>query len=503
MKMPRCFFAVALLFAWSPLFSATMHSRVRQVPKATQEQVFITPKETLPELVRFLIAGAGDTGGKVKILHDWICDNIAYDTDVFTDKGAGPQDYESVLKKKKGVCSGYSNLMSAMCYYAKIDVDIIPGWSKGFNYPGYLRTKSDHAWNAVKIGNRWQLIDVTWDAGFVEYGTFIKHYSTEWLSRTPAQFIYSHLPEEEKWQLLGEKSIRTPEQFVKEPYIAGIFFDYGLSFGKNAPDYKNSIAGVTPFDFVISQSNVAILADIYGDGSLDTDHCIWLENAGKNKRFFVDVPNRKKYTVRLGARTNGVTSNPTYFSQAEYEQSILPGARALLEKKKITQNELDFFEKSYFLVDENHRYYYSEDLFATQRNAANTKILKLLSRNTSRYENVLRFEVVAADGYEGRGTAELFPQMYQAYNTAQNIRLVTPLEAILKAGSEQHFEIATTAFTSLAIVLGDNDFVFFKKNQKTGVFEADFTIPDSIQELNIFASKNGKEYATLISYQVN
>ena len=237
--MPKkLLFVVLSLLLYSSLFAATMNPKVRQVPKNIKEQIFITPKETLPALVKFLTGTVADTGSKVKILHDWICDNIAYDVDVFTENGAGLQDYESVLKKKKAVCVGYSNLMSAMCYYAKIEVDIIPGWSKGFNYPGYLREKSDHAWNVVKIGGRWKLIDVTWDAGFVEYGTFIKNYSNHYYNLTPAQFIYSHLPEDEKWQLLSEKERRTPEQFVKEPYIPGVFFEYGLAFGKEAPITK-------------------------------------------------------------------------------------------------------------------------------------------------------------------------------------------------------------------------------------------------------------------------
>lgn len=194
------FYLVMIVFsllALLPGFSISMNPRVRKLPAELQEQVFITPEETLPKLTAALVSGVSDTSTKVRILHDWICDNIAYDCDVFT-VGAGPQDYRIVLPKKKAVCAGYSYLMYVMCFYAGIEAEVVSGWSKGFNYPGYLREESDHDWNAIKIGSRWQLVDVTWDAGYVDGTTFIKRFSTQWLNRKPEEFIYSHLPENEE-----------------------------------------------------------------------------------------------------------------------------------------------------------------------------------------------------------------------------------------------------------------------------------------------------------------
>ena len=267
-------------------FSATMNSRVRQVPKNIQEQIFENPKDTIYDLVKFLVGNSNDTGLKIRIMHDWICDNIAYDCD----------GYETVLKKRKAVCIGYANLLAVMCQVAKIDCEIVSGWSKGFGYRGYLKEESDHAWNAVKIAGKWKLIDVTWDAGFVERRTFIKQYSLQWYNLTPYQFGYSHLPEEEKWQLLSEKQVRTPEQFVKEPYVPGVFFEYGLSFGKDSPDYTNEIHEATGFDFVNSKNGVALVANIRPEKTdEDTRNYCWTENNGKTKRYVIDVPNKNEF----------------------------------------------------------------------------------------------------------------------------------------------------------------------------------------------------------------
>ena len=503
MKKFFLIFAVMML-SLPPIFSAAMSPRVRQVPNAVQEQIFLTPKETLPELVKSLTNGIGDAQGKVKVLHDWICDNIAYDCDVFTDEGVGEQGYEPVLKKKKAVCVGYANLLYVMCQLAGVECDVVFGWSKGFNYPGYLREESDHAWNVVKIGNKWKLIDVTWDAGFVERRSFIKRYTLQWYNLTPAQFIYSHLPEEDEWQLLPEKQIRSHAQFEKEPYVPGIFFEYGLSFGKDAPDYTNEIREAVGFDIVSTKNTISVFADLYGENSVpNMDRAVWLENSGSTRRFVFDVPDKATYKARFGAKASGAVSNPSYFSKSDFEQNVLPKVAALLSQKKITQKELDLFEESYFLIEENGRYYYAEDLFDNPRNTANTKILKLLERNVNRYETVLTVEVKAGTDYAGFGRGEArFPDMYVSYQNASKIRLVSPLAGTLEKGSEQHFSLETSAFSYVAIVLPGNKFVFFEKNPKTGAFELDFTVPEDISELSVFASKNKKEFATLFVYDV-
>ena len=56
----------ALLFFSVPhgLFSAAMNSRVRLVPKNIAERIFVTPEETLPELVAFLVSGSADVSSK-------------------------------------------------------------------------------------------------------------------------------------------------------------------------------------------------------------------------------------------------------------------------------------------------------------------------------------------------------------------------------------------------------------------------------------------------------
>jgi len=231
------------------------------------------------------------------------------------------------------------------------------------------------------------------------------------------------------------------------------------------------------------------------------DYASWLENAGRTRHFIFDVPDKELYTAKIGARINGTASNPTFFEKPDFEQNVLPKVNGLLSAKKITQKEAELFQASYYLIEYNNRYYYSEDLFDNPRNQANNKILKLLERNTSRYENVLYFDLKAAPDYEGFGKNVLrFPMYYTTYQAAGNISLISPLKGSLKRGTEEHFSIKTSAFSSLIIVTAEDKHVYIPKNPKTGAFELDFTIPEDAQMLDVYASSDKQNYRTIFSY---
>ena len=54
----------------------------------------------------------------------------------------------------------------------------IIGHSKGlgFNYEDKISDENtDHEWNAVKINNKWCLIDSTWGAGSIIGGAYVPH----------------------------------------------------------------------------------------------------------------------------------------------------------------------------------------------------------------------------------------------------------------------------------------------------------------------------------------
>ncbi len=495
-KLIAAFFAFA--FAAS-LFAASMDSKVRSVPKDVMETVFKKPKEGLPLVVKYLTQNAGGTAAKVKIMHDWICDNIAYDTDMYFSGRISKQDYESVLKKKKGVCSGYSSVMNEMCRLAGIESMGIHGYSKGFGYQGKLGKRTDHEWNAINIGGKWQLVDVTWDAGYVDWKTWVKHYSDEWFFLPPEQFIFSHLPEKEEYQFL--KKPVSAEQFVKEPFVAGKFFKMGFSFGKIMPDYNTVISEATEFDFGIKQGGVSISSEIRNaDTMQDVDNAVWVNRSGSTFAINFDVPDKKNYRAFIFAKKISEENYGDRFSIAKFERDYLPGVEQLLSEKKITQKEYDFFIAAFFKVDENNFYYLYEDLFATARNAAIKKIYKLLEISPNNHEPVLDFRLNADDSYDGFGNVMKYPSVYLSYDGAVNTNLISPLGGTLRKGESVRFEIASKDYGGIGVNVSGK-LEKLSKDPKTGNLVGDFTVGD-VEQVVVYGTKNGKSYEGLWFYEV-
>lgn len=251
MKLPELFFVTCLLatVVVRPGFSqrlaadyrtGKMESRVLQVPAEIQQGVFQSPDRYLEPLVEFLIASARDEYHKVKLLHDWIADNIAYDVETYFGGASNGSSGEHVLAERRAVCHGYGNLMEQMCRLADIRCHTLTGYGRGY---GFSRGEEigegqeNHAWNAVWVAGAWRLVDVTWDAGHVEGREYRKAYGTTYLFMPPGQFIYTHFPSEARWQLLSNPL--TLDQFKELPYLRGLFFDHGLRLG-------TSLKRVTP-----------------------------------------------------------------------------------------------------------------------------------------------------------------------------------------------------------------------------------------------------------------
>jgi len=133
-----------------------------------------------------------------------------------------------VLQRRSAVCSGYTALFDALARRAGLETVTIPGFAKGLGYqPGVLAQASSHAWSAVKLDGRWQLLDVTWAAGAVNGQQYVKRFKESYFLTPPEQLIFSHFPNDPRWQLL-----RTPltlEQFQSLPAVDGDLFNMGVS----------------------------------------------------------------------------------------------------------------------------------------------------------------------------------------------------------------------------------------------------------------------------------
>ena len=486
-----------------------MDQKVRRVPKELMDKIFIDPEKLLPDVVLFLTSGVSDPFLKVKIIHDWICDNIAYDTEMyFFTRRISNQDYISVLKKKKAVCSGYSSLFNKMCSLAGIESIGISGYSKGFGYAGRIGTQTDHEWNAVHIGTKWYLVDVTWDAGPVETKTFVKRYSTAWLFLDSRPFLYSHLPEKKQYQYYAP--VLSSDDFMREAYIPGNFFKYGLSLADEIPEYNNSISDEFTFDIGMKISNVSISSQLTTQNQQNIQSFTWSERNGLITSLKFDVPDTNNYKGFIFARFNNIEKIQERVDAEIFERDWLPRAAALFnvqnaKDRKITDKELEYFKASYFKVTENKCYYYKEDQFDTLRYNAVLKIHKLLEIPTDMLESVLDFNIKASPGYSGFGKGILkYPDTYSLYNQISNTQLLSPLTGTIKAGTEQLFVLSTKEFSTFAIII-NGEWNIFKKNARTGNFEFTLNVPSDTETIIVSGVKTTGNRSTaqgLVRYNV-
>lgn len=132
---------------------------------------------------------------------------------------------ERTLRTKKGVCHGYSLLFNRLAELSGLESVMIPGTSKSHpTHIGKTPDVADHAWNAVKIDGKWQLLDVTWGAGGIDGATqrFAFKFNPAYFFTPPALFFLNHFPDDKKWLLVD----RSVQQFVNLPLYYG---DYLLS----------------------------------------------------------------------------------------------------------------------------------------------------------------------------------------------------------------------------------------------------------------------------------
>ena len=121
---------------------------------------------------------------KVKLIYDYICGHVTYDYDHLDDT-----DYKlqytayAAMMNHTSVCQGYATLLYRMLETAGIDARIITGTGNG----------GPHAWNIIKLGEKYYQADATWDAGWKNYRFFLKG-TEDFDSHTASSEFFSEYP---------------------------------------------------------------------------------------------------------------------------------------------------------------------------------------------------------------------------------------------------------------------------------------------------------------------
>jgi transglutaminase/protease-like cytokinesis protein 3 len=182
------------------------------------------------ELAALLSRNATTDLEKARLIYSWITNNISYDAAAFFDGSYTRKDPspEAVLSSRLAVCSGYAYLFQALAKEMNLKASVIEGYAKSDSYGVGMDKNVNHAWNAIEIDGSWYLVDATWGAGTLEGTTFKPKFNPYYFAIEPQQFIYSHYPVKEKWQLLSQPYPRA--EFDRLPKVFSHFFKHNLQF---------------------------------------------------------------------------------------------------------------------------------------------------------------------------------------------------------------------------------------------------------------------------------
>ena len=123
-------------------------------------------------LSAFLSKGSANDIEKARAIYTWITGNITFDTNSYFSGYPADNSGKGVLKSRKGLSSGFSELYKELADKMGLNCVVIHGFVKGFGYTdtGADKLKSyrtNHDWNAINLNGYWFLIRS--DLGFGIY----------------------------------------------------------------------------------------------------------------------------------------------------------------------------------------------------------------------------------------------------------------------------------------------------------------------------------------------
>jgi transglutaminase-like putative cysteine protease len=178
-------------------------------------------EQSIESVGRYIKDHEPDPVLRVKALHDWVADRIAYDGPGYRSGNIPLADGDpaKVFERRLGVCAGYAQLLVSLGKVSGDEIVYVVGNVRTSDTP---IDGSPHAWNAARIGGAWYLIDATFDAGYLDGETFHKQFSSDYLFTPPNVFGVSHFPEDKDWQLT--KTPLTRGDFIRQPMMNPTFF---------------------------------------------------------------------------------------------------------------------------------------------------------------------------------------------------------------------------------------------------------------------------------------
>jgi hypothetical protein len=258
-------------------------------------------ERTQAGLAAYLVRPARTDEEKARAIFRWIAENIAYDTQSLAAGGVRAADPEDAFRTRTAMCSGYAELFGNLAREAGLEAEIVNGFAKGVDYRigKHFRGAANHAWNAVRLNGSWKLIDATWGAGHMnESGRYVRELDEHYFLTPPDQMIFTHLPEEERWQLLD---VPVPmETFEKQVYLKSAFFKYGMGLKSHRLGF---IEAAKEISVVFSTPReVRLSAQLIRGQRIWDESLTFVQHGAQGQTVMAVFPAPGTYTLRIFAK---------------------------------------------------------------------------------------------------------------------------------------------------------------------------------------------------------
>ena len=176
-----------------------------------------------------------DDTSKVRAAFRWLTHQIRYDLEEFyqarkvirfryRDEAERVRKVQEIKDNivneafltKMGICEAYAQSFQKLMELLGIQAEVIKGYVR--NSPediGRVPKTTNHAWNAVRLNNKWVILDATWAAGYIFNGRWIKDYNEYFFDIKPQKVNLTHYPEDRKW--LIRWNYGSLEDFYNQP----------------------------------------------------------------------------------------------------------------------------------------------------------------------------------------------------------------------------------------------------------------------------------------------
>ncbi|WP_297333696.1 transglutaminase domain-containing protein [Flavobacterium sp.] len=222
---------------------------------------------------------------KARAVFSWIAFNVKFDVTGNSGKGfyyTNEKDRQeknqkqiqemvaTALNNNIATASGYAFLFENLAKAVGLEVVTIPGTLKSDpSQIGQMPNGTNHLWNAVKINNKWSLLDVTLGAGYIgSNGQFKPAFNDGYFFTNPERFYLNHYPNNTEWLFVN----KTKENFSKLPLFFGEYIasgytivspDMGIIKPKNnIVEFKfNNLSASEPVGYITDLSSQPVVME--------------------------------------------------------------------------------------------------------------------------------------------------------------------------------------------------------------------------------------------------